>query len=90
MNIGSTNVKAPRVSYEKICQATGGNNIALIDIVRTYESYINKLATVYYFDQNGNLCFSVDSEAAGRMKEKLLMCTLSFSPFPKPTKECLL
>ena len=42
-------------SYELICQAASGEEIALMEILKFYESYISKLCLRPFYHENGTV-----------------------------------
>lgn len=77
---------APKIPYDDICQATKRHTLALLNIIKTYEPYINKLASKSVIDSYGNESTIVDDEAAGKMKEDLISSIFSFNPCVKNDK----
>lgn len=49
-------------SYELICQAASGEEIALMEILKFYESYISKLCLRPFYHENGTVSMIVDEE----------------------------
>ena len=47
-------------SYEQICQAASGEEIALMEILKFYESYISKLCLRPFYHENGTMVLCQD------------------------------
>ncbi|MDO4301939.1 MAG: helix-turn-helix domain-containing protein [Clostridia bacterium] len=60
------------LEYKTVCMAIHGDHEAQTELLKYYDSYINKLATVEETDENGNLRFRVDEDIKAEIQLKYL------------------
>lgn len=61
-----------------LSQAASGEEIALMEILKFYESYISKLCLRPFYHENGTISMIVDEEWKGDIRTAILKAILKF------------
>lgn len=76
------------IPYEVIVAAKSGDPVAMCQILRHYESYINACSRRVLFDEYGNQYTLVDEDIKNRIQAKLMYQIIyDFDPARLPDRE---
>ena len=70
--------KPEYIPFAVIVSATNGDDIAIQEILRFYDSYISKLSLRKLYDEYGNVYMVVDSELKGRIQAAVMNMIANF------------
>lgn len=71
--------KKPKyISFPMIVSAVNGDDIAIQEILRVYDSYISKLSLRKFYDECGNVYMVIDSELKGRIQVAVMDMIANF------------
>lgn len=71
--------KKPKyISFAVIVSAVNGDDIAIQEILRVYDSYISKLSLRKFYDEYGSVYMVVDSELKGRIQAEVMEMIANF------------
>ena len=65
-------------SFELICRASSGDEVAIREILKFYDGYISKLCLRKLYDEYGNVCMVVDADLKNRVQTALLDMLMNF------------
>lgn len=65
-------------SFELICRASSGDELAIREILKFYDGYISKLCLRKLYDEYGNVCMVVDADLKNRVQTALLDMLMNF------------
>ena len=65
-------------SFELICRASSGDELAIREILKFYDGYISKLCLRKLYDEYGNVYMVVDSELKGRIQAAVMDMIANF------------
>lgn len=68
----------PRTSYELICQAVNGDDIAIEEVLDFYDSYISKLPQRPIVCENGKVSMIVDVKLKGKIQSAVMRAIFKF------------
>ena len=64
--------------FPQIVQAVSGDIIAMNEMVKYFEPYVNRLAQKIYFDEYGNQRIYIEEEIKQSLEAKLMRAILKF------------
>ena len=67
-----------KIEEKTILCAISGDCVAINDILRMYDKYINQLCIRPLFDENGCQSFYMDTNLKSRLQTKLILATTQF------------
>lgn len=68
------------ISYETMLAAMDGDPEAAEDVLAHFDSYINRLCTHAYVDEEGRVIYDVDNQRKTYLQGKLLAAILRYKP----------
>lgn len=66
------------IPYPVIAAAVQGDPDAVNQVIDHYSGYIAAMSVRKSYDQNGNVCFTVDEDIRRRLETKLTIAILTF------------
>lgn len=73
-------------SYDLICKASGGDELAVKEILKFYDAYISKICLRQFYHRNGNISIIVDEELKGEIHTQMMKAILKFEINIRPIK----
>lgn len=66
-------------SFELICKASSGDEVAIKEILKFYDAYIFKLCLrPFYYSESGKIIMQVDEELKGEIHTDMMKAILKF------------
>ena len=66
-------------SFELICRASSGDEVAIREILKFYDAYICKLCLrPFYHSESGKITMQVDEELKGQIHTEMMKAILNF------------
>ena len=66
-------------SFELICRASSGDEVAIREILKFYDAYISKLCLrPFYHSESGKIIMQVDEELKGQTHTEMMKAILKF------------
>ena len=66
-------------SFELICRASSGDEVAIREILKFYDAYISKLCLrPFYHCESGKIIMQVDDELKGEVYTEMMKAILKF------------
>ena len=66
-------------SFELICRASSGDELAIREILKFYDTYISKLCLrPFYHSESGKIIMQVDEELEGEIYTDMMKAILKF------------
>ena len=66
-------------SFELICRASSGDEVAIREILKFYDAYIFKLCLrPFYYSESGKIIMQVDEELKGEVYTDMMKAILKF------------
>ena len=66
-------------SFELICRASSGDNVASKEILKFYDAYISKLCLrPFYHSESGKVIMQIDEELKGEIYTDMMKAILKF------------